>query len=389
MICIKKIIIPVLLFSNFYSVNLLAQQGEIDKNKIADYFQNEQYNEAIKYLDSSTANYPNDIYLLNSLGYAFYMNKDFQKAQDYYLKAFKTDTTNFTANKYLALINTKYKQYDEAIGHYNRLVKTLPGNGMLYKYIGDVYAEKDNTDSALIMYSVAYSLQPTQEKIISAYANQLLEGKNYKRTDSVLNAFLSHDSANVSAMMLAVRSAYEQENYKQAASFSDRWRNVDFVDINTTVHLAISNYNLKNYLLSFRLCDTLLQQGIDAESVLYYASRAIYKLNQFKKSNDLLTQCLSKAITANADTYLSSKADNFEALKQYKKAIAAYDTAYYLFKNPLSLYNIGRLYESGLNNKTLAYQYYSKYLKSGKPKNEDEKRVFAYVKELMEAKRMN
>lgn len=113
----------------------------------------------------------------------------------------------------------------------------------------------------------------------------------------------------------------------------------------------------------------------------------MYKLNQFQKSNELLIQCLNKAISLNADTYLSSKADNFEALKQYKKAIAAYDTAYYLFKNPLSLYNIGRIYESGLNNKTIAYRYYSKYLKSGKPKSKDEKRVYAYVKELMEEKR--
>lgn len=381
-------IIIALIFFNFYSVNLFAQQPDIDKSKVADFFQNEQYNDAIKYLDSDTANQPNDVYTLNSLGYAYYMSKDFIKAQDYYSQAFKTDTVNFTANKYLALINTKYRQYDEALGYYNRLVKTQPQNGVLYKYLGDVYTEKDNIDSALIMYSAAYNLQPLQEKILSAYANQLLEDKNYKRADSVLNAFLSYDSANVSAIMLAVRSAYEQENYKQAATFSNRWRRVDFIDINTTVHLAISNFNLKDYIMSFRLCDTLLQQGIDAESVLYYASRAMYKLNQFKKSNDLLTECLHKAISANADTYFSSKADNFEALKQYKKAITAYDTARYLFKNPLSLYNIGRLYESGLNNKTLAYRYYSRYLKSAKPVSKDEKRVYAYVKELMNGQKL-
>lgn len=383
----KYTIVSAILLVNFYSVNALAQQGEIDKNKIADFFQNEQYKEAIKYLESDTASHPNDIYVLNSLGYAYYMNKDFEDAKSTYLKAFTSDTLNFTANKYLALINTRYKQYDEALGYYKRLIKTQPENGMLYKYLGDVYSEKDNTDSALMTYAAAYNLQPSNEKIISAYATQLLENKNYKSADSVLNAFLAHDSSNVSAMILAVRSAYEQADYQQAATFSDRWRNVDFVDINTTVHLAISNFNLKNYILSFRLCDTLLQQGIDAESVLYYASRAMYKLNEFKKSNELLSQCLSKAITTNADTYFSSKADNFEALKQYKKAIAAYDTAWYLFRNPLSLYNIGRLYESGLNNKKLAYRYYSKYLRSGKPKSKDEKRVYAYVKELMEGRR--
>lgn len=385
----KYIVIPVLLFAGFYSFNTQAQPGEIDKNKTADFFQNEQYNEAIKYLESDTASHPNDIYVLNSLGYAYYRIKDFGKAQHNYLKAFKSDTVNFTANKYLALLNINYKQYDEALIYYNRLVRIQPQNGILYKFMGDVYAEKDNDDSALLMYAAAYSLQPQAQKIVSAYGNHLLEGKNYKRADSVLNAFLAYDSVNESVMALAVRSAYEQENYKQAASFSNRWLHVDVTDVNTTVHLAISNYNLKDYLLAFRLCDTLLQQGIETESLLYYASRAMYKLKQYKKSNDLLTQCLSKAISANADTYFSSAADNFEELKQYKKAIAAYDTAYYLFKNPLSLYNIGRLYESGLNNKKIAYQYYSKYLRRSKPKNDDEKRVYAYVKELMKEEKLH
>ena len=379
----RHLTIAFLFFVNFYTTNLFAQQAGIDKNKIADYFQNEQYNDAVKYLDSNTANYPHDLYLLNSLGYAYYMTKDFSKSEENYLKAFLSDTLNFTANKYLAAIYTNYKQYDKALSYYNRLVKSQPQNGMLYKYMGDVYAEKDNTDSALLMYSAGYNLQPANPKIVSAYASELLSEKNYKQADSVLNAFLANDSANVSAMVLAVRSAYEQQNYKQAATFSNRWKNVDFIDVNTTVHLAISNYNLKNYPLSFHLCDTLMQRGIDVESVLYYASRAMYKLNQFKKSNELLVQCLGKAISANAGTYLSSKADNFEALKQYKKAIAAYDTAYYLFKNPLSLYNIGRLYESGLKNTKVAYEYYAKYLKSGKPESEDEKRVYAYVKELL------
>lgn len=183
MIYMKHIIISTLLFLNFYSVNLLAQQGEIDKNKIADYFQNEQYNDAIKYLDSNTVNHPNDIYVLNSLGYAYYMNKDFHKAEDYYLKAFKTDTLNFTANKYLAIINTNDKRYDEALLYYYRLVNMQPSNAILYKYIGDVYVEKDSSDSALIMYSLSYSLQPLNPKIVSAYATKLLSGKiTNKRT---------------------------------------------------------------------------------------------------------------------------------------------------------------------------------------------------------------
>lgn len=93
-------------FVNFISSGVRAQQEGVDKNRIADYFQNEQYNEAIEYLVSDTADHPNDIYILNSLGYAYYMNKDFKKAEQYYLESFKTDTLNFTANRLLASIYT-------------------------------------------------------------------------------------------------------------------------------------------------------------------------------------------------------------------------------------------------------------------------------------------
>lgn len=47
----KYLIILSLLLISFYSVNSFGQDREIDKNKIADYFQNEQYSDAIKYLE--------------------------------------------------------------------------------------------------------------------------------------------------------------------------------------------------------------------------------------------------------------------------------------------------------------------------------------------------
>ena len=119
------------------------------------------------------------------------------------------------------------------------------------------------------------------------------------------------------------------------------------------------------------------------ENLFYYTARALNKLGQYKESNDLLSECLDLAISENAEKYFFEKVENFESLRQYKSAIASCDTAYYLFHNPLALYNIGRLYETGLKNKDKAMGYYRQYVKKASPSTAQEKKVHAYLKEML------
>ena len=191
-------------------------------------------------------------------------------------------------------------------------------------------------------------------------------------------------------MNFAIRSSYEQNDYKTVASFSQRWLSVNRDEINlpTTIRLAIANYELKNYLTSYKVCDTVINQEFLDERILYYAARALTKLGQYRESNELLAQCLDLSISKTAENYFFQMGENFESLKQYKPAIAANDTAYYLFQSPLTLYNIGRLYETGLKNKTKAIEYYKRYLKKASPSSAQEKKVYAYLKEMLEEKKV-
>jgi hypothetical protein len=78
--------------------------------------------------------------------------------------------------------------------------------------------------------------------------------------------------------------------------------------------------------------------------------------------------------------------ENYEAQKKYKPAVAQYDTAYYLFRDPLQLYNGGRVLETGLNNIDLSKKYYKKYLSLATPKTPEEKKAYQYVKDKLEKK---
>jgi tetratricopeptide (TPR) repeat protein len=325
---------------------------------------------------------------MNALGYAFLMNEETPKAELFYKRANAIDTTNFTSNKYLAQIEKERDNFEQALVYHERMIQSQPKNASLYKSTGDLYLLLKRDDSALYYYSRSYQLQPFNIKYASTYAGQLLNHKNYSVADSILTIFLSIDSISVSAMMLAIRSAYEKKDYESAVAFSNRWLNINRDDNNmaTTIRLAIASYELKNFLVSYKVCDTLIKQDFRDENVFYYAAKALNKLGQYKQSNDLLSKCLDMAISENAEKYFFEKVENFEALRQYKPAIAACDTAYYLFHNPLALYNTGRLYETGLKNKNKALGYYKQYVNKASPSTPQEKKVYTYLKEMLIAK---
>jgi len=341
-----------ILFSLIISgISSIAQAGNdpIDRTSVSTFFQNEQYNEAVDYLVAKNAEASSDINVINDLGFAYFKAEKYQEAQKIYLKAISFDSLNFIANRHLALINKHFKDYDNELIYYQRLLRIQPSAAVLYKLTGDTYLSLKNTDTALLYYARAYHLQPKNFAIAFAFADNLADNEQYPKADSITKAFLVNDSLNVLMLRLAIRSFHQQKKMREAASLTQRWLLVNEIDPKTAVNLAQANYSISNYEACYKVCDTLLKQDVETESLLFYASQAKYKLNDFRKSNELLQQCLNLAISKNGNVYYFSRADNFEALKQYKKAVAAYDSAFYLYRDPLALYNIGT--SNGCTNK--------------------------------------
>ena len=364
-----------------------SAQDEVNKGKVTEYLQNEQYKEVVDYLTPSIKD-SQDIFILNTIGYAHISMERFAEAEVFYNKTITVDSTNFTANKYLAQIERERENYQQAVFYHKRMMQVQPQNASVFKSTGDLYQLLKEMDSSMVYYQKAYLLQPLNIRYAANYVTQLLNQKKYKTADSIINNFLSVDSNNVPATMLAIRSAYDKQDYKTASAFSAKWLNTKLDDLNipTTVRLAIANYELKNFLMSHKLCDTVIKQGLQEEKLMYHSARALNKLGRHKESNDLLNQCLDLAISGDAEKYLFEKSDNFESLKQYNAAVAACDTAYFLFQKPLALYNIGRLYETRLNNKSKAISYYKRYVEKGMPTNLEEIKVYAYLKEMLTPK---
>ena len=74
-----------------------------------------------------------------------------------------------------------------------------------------------------------------------------------------------------------------------------------------------------------------------------------------------LDECIGDALSSDADSYFSAKGAIYETLNRNREALQEYDTAYYIFKNPLQLYNKARIYDTELKSPRTALRYYRLY----------------------------
>ena len=375
-----KKIFQLLLIQILFLCNTKAQSNTIDKNKVMEYFQNQQFDEAISYLSLAAVKDTQNIQLLAYLGYAHYMNDNTAAAEKYYRVIFNIDSTNVAALQYLAILN-KNDNPDGALQYTRRLINLQPGKAAHYRSMAELFRRKDKRDSAYVNYNKAFELSPKDAKNGVGLADILLDDKKFARADSIIEAGLAQDSVSISFLKLRIRSAYNADDYLGVRIPGERLIRLDEAPLTSLTQVVIAYYNLKLYTDCIRVCEYLAFKGFAVDNIFFYEAKAWAKLKDFNKSNELLKICVSLSISKNAEMYYYNLALNYESLKQYKKAVGNYDTAYYLFKNPVMNYNSGRICEINLKNTQLAQKYYIEYLAKANPTEADEKKAYDYLKE--------
>ncbi len=350
-----------------------------DKEKVNDFLQNQQFDEAINYLMPVFSRDSNNKQVLAWLGYANFMDEKNDVAETFYQRIYGIDSNNIPAIRYLALLNN-YKKPAIAKMYTLRLTLLQPRKALYFRAMGNLLKRTDEKDSALSYYEHAYALDPLDSKNAVGLADELIDLKAFSRADSVLDVQLAYDSLDIALLRSRIRSSYEEKEYTHALTPGERLMRLDDVSVGSLTQLALSYYILKKYNDCIRVCEYMLHNNLESESIYYYEAKAYANLRSFNKSNDLLEVCIAKAISTTAESYFYNLGQNYESLHQYRKAVSQYDTAYYLFKNPVMAYNCGRIYEVNLQNSTLARKYYSLYLRTARPQSVEEKKAYEFIR---------
>ena len=150
-----------LFFISIFNITARAQTNKLDKNYILDLFQNQQYSEAINYLAPTAAMDSTNIQLLGYLGYAYYMEDNFNSAEQYFLHIVRIDSNNINANQYLARIHAE-KDLESAIMFTRRLIILQSQKAIHYRNLGELFREQINGTPACC---IATSLTSCRRRI--------------------------------------------------------------------------------------------------------------------------------------------------------------------------------------------------------------------------------
>ena len=353
--------------------------GGVDKEKVMDFFGDQQFDDALAYLSPVLQADSDNIAVLSYAGYAYYAQDNVAAATACYERMLRVDSNSITGLHYLVLL-FENSEPNVALRCASRLLALQPGKAMWWRTVGELWRHKQKLDSALAYLSRAYALAPGDMKTVAALAGVFVDGQAFGKADTLLDEGLAKDSMNVPLLKLRVQSAYQGKHFADALVPGERLLGLNEPAVNSLEWLALSYYDLKRYPDCIRVCEGMLDMGLELEAVYYYESRAQSKLSNYAMSDSLLRKALGKAINKTAEWYYDDLGDNYEAQHDYRAALAHYDTAYFLFHEPLALYTCGRICETELHNTALARKYFVRYLAVAKPETDEEKKVYKYVR---------
>lgn len=365
----------------------LWAQDSYDRSRLIQYYQNQDYDGAIDYLLPLSGNPADPVQFNNDLGYSYFMNDQPREALRLFRLVYQLQPANVLANLYMAQVFADMKQTDSTLFFYKNLIFHQPANFRFWQKAAQVFYGLGNYDSARYYFQKAYDLNQRSGTLVVQFTDVLIRLKDLTKADKLLQDFLALDSSNRDVIAKRIDVSYRKADFKTAIYWGEKlWH--DSADLVLPyINLAYSYLGVDSLDKCIALAEWLIYKNKETQSLIYCAAQAYSRKKNYLKSNELLDECLRQSIQQDAVQYFNAKSDNYEAMKQYKKAISYYDTSYYIFKSAPDLYYTGRIYDKYLNNKAKARDYYRQFLDKRKnPRNSGEKKVFDYIKEYLERK---
>lgn len=360
----------------------VAAQSNINKERVMEFLQEQQYDEAITYLRTiiDTTNVQ-DVALL---AYTCYQAGQVPEATAYYEKVLQLDSMHLIAHQCLAAISLQQEHLLTAMDHYRKVTMLRPQNALAWKQLGLTALNAQQADSGIAWLSRSYTLNPADPKVVARLVEEWIDKKRYGAADTLINTFLAKDSSSALVLMTGARTSFLLKDYQRTLIFGEKLQQLNIASPKTFLYVTAAAYNLKKYDVCIATNEYLTARNASSENIIYYAAMGYSQLKKYKESNELLQTCIDMAKSASLDNYYTGMSINYEALGQYKPAIASLDTAYYLFHQPLKQYSIGRIYDAHLKNESIATRYYKRYMQLYKGETPEEREIYQYLKRRFE-----
>lgn len=356
----------------------LISRAETDTSKIAQWQQEGAWGQILASV--RTVDDPG-LPLLNAAGFAAFQMGDRAEALNWYQRSLARDSDSRPAMYYAALIHKSEERPAAAIPLLQRLCRIAPDNAGYQQLLGDCYVEADKDPAAVDAYRRAFRLLPGSVPLVTKLAGALQRAKFADQADTLLRAAMLRNPGTPSLLNSAISLAYSRKEYARCAMLCDSLIATGRMTYRSLVCGLYSDIARPEFRHATKMGEVLIGMDAGTEDVLYYTAIAHQKLGEWKKADTLLRQCVAKYLKPELGNCYEALASGAEAQGQFMKSKAYYDTAYYLFKRPTTLYRAGGMLDAhGL--KAEAQPVFKRYL--ALPKDRQDTAVARYLKQRME-----
>ena len=270
-----------------------------------------------------------------SRGVEAIQNENYNEALDYLNKEIKENPKNGYAFAWIAAIRQHYQEYGRAITALDQALKYIPKKDKAYRIWvysnkADVYQELDEYDKAYESISSAIAADPTEKSSYEKRAQLLFEQEKFAQADMDYRKMIELDPGDVMGYMGLGRNQKMQKNYDSAIE-----------QFNYVIKLSSdysSGYSFRGecYMLQGKYneaaSDFVKALEINHDSKAFYHMQELADSSIMTIATKLRVQAAKEPTEGSWPYYLGIV---YERNDKFKRAIDYYKEAYKLDNNPI------------------------------------------------------
>jgi tetratricopeptide (TPR) repeat protein len=349
-----------------YQYSIAQSKRAIDNDKLLEYYQSQQYVEAANYLQNFYNEDTQNPKEIKQLAYAYVMAGKLPEAEKNYLKLYEQQPKSLSILFSLANINTRRGNDEKAKEYYQEIIRNDSTSFNAYKGLAELYKSEDRKtiDKKMSILFTANKLNPIDPDVAYDLCETYFKMENFSHAMKVLDTALAADSTNLRLLKMKMPIGIATKNYKTSVETGEVL--LKYGDSSSFVlnNLAKSYFLMLDYKNALKYFLKLDSQQLDSEVLSYNIGMSYRGVKDYKNAIPYLQKAINQGISQKIASYYGLLGDSFEGVNKNTEANAAYKKGLQFENNGSLLYNIALVYETKLNDKKNAIDYYGQYLKT-------------------------
>jgi len=355
----------------------------IEKNiEVGELLNANQYRKAKDILQHLYIQDQQNVGYLTKIAFCDYQLGSFGDARLYFKEALKYDSLNAFSISYLGLMADQNQHYDEAQSYYQQLIQIDSTNSYYYKQNGYIAKKREAYYEAVAFFNLAYHCNELDLITISELCKLYIGLKQYDYADYMIAEGYKIDSTNINILQHRIQSNFDQKRYAQTILYGNKCLALGDTSLFYIKMMGFANIKLDSFQNAVNVLHIIEEKAKEKELIYYYLATAYSGLKQPDQAIEYYEKATEAGISKKVPLYYKNIGLIYETENQLKKALKAYENAYFFSKEPIYLYYMARDADNYYKDKKIALRYYEKYLKSNDPQYRDYvKERISYLKE--------